>query len=160
MAQALKVRRPKRCMASLIRKRGHMLPPTADMIMITKVESPPSWARLRVAVARTREKAAAAAAVTDVTMANPARWRASGRWNTTAPQVNMTVTCAAPSEEEPLPRQQSGHPHLRRQHALQSARLALFQERPRLSRAGEEQEQRVAAEVDPAGAHAARHQPR
>ena len=74
-----------------------MLPPAADMTRMTIVEMPPSCARVRQAAARTRPKAAAAAAVTTVTSAKPARCEASGRPNATAPQANITVICTLPS---------------------------------------------------------------
>ena len=65
---------PSSAHASLIRNRGNMLPPTDDMIRMMIVAMPESWARVRAAVARTRPKLAAAAAVKAVITMKPGTW--------------------------------------------------------------------------------------
>src|SRR5688572_818617 len=78
-AQPLNVSNPNFCIVSLIRKRGNILPPAADMARMMIVDNPESCARDRLSVANTSPKAAAAALVKTVTMKNPGRWLVHGK---------------------------------------------------------------------------------
>ena len=72
------------CIVSLMRKRGNMLPPSADMVRIRMVEKPESCAR-EARVARISARAAAAADVASVITAKPGRCENSGKPNATVP---------------------------------------------------------------------------
>ena len=63
-------------MLSLIRKRGNMLPPSADIMRITIVEMPAELLRaMRHSGGEHQAEAGGGAAVTSVMTTKPGRWR-------------------------------------------------------------------------------------
>ncbi len=130
-AQALKVTSPIFCIPSLMRKRGNMLPPTADIARITIVEMPDNCARVRHSVASTSPNAAAAHAVKTVITAKPGRCETRGSRNTSAPQRehHRELRDAHHRQEQPLPCQHARHSGARADQSAERAALDFIEQR-------------------------------
>src|SRR5438045_9012913 len=99
IAHALMVSSPAFCIASGMRKRGNMLPPTEDMIRITNVDSGPSCARVRHVLAKSIPNAATAKAVHSPIMTQPANCGVKSSLKTSQAQTHMNTSCENANRE-------------------------------------------------------------